>query len=165
METTLEQNPTKVATKWAVIYVITGIVITYVFQFLNVDQNSLMRKKISGEISRKTLRFCYTMSHRVAQYVNEVKCKSTTHYIYSKNADPYRFIDLLQSGIVKADDELYANDCLAEDVVLEKIHKNNWVGLIQNNMLINNEKFDPMKRLPMYSAIDRLRQLFPVGDR
>jgi len=40
METTLEQNSTKVATKWALIYVVTGIVITYLFQFLNVDQTS-----------------------------------------------------------------------------------------------------------------------------
>jgi hypothetical protein len=33
-------NATKVATKWAVIYVITSIVITYLFQLLNIDQNS-----------------------------------------------------------------------------------------------------------------------------
>lgn len=43
METTIVQNPTKVATKWAIIYVVTGIVITYVFQFLNVDQNSSVK--------------------------------------------------------------------------------------------------------------------------
>ena len=33
-------NPTKVATKWALIYIGTSIVITYIFQFLNIDQNS-----------------------------------------------------------------------------------------------------------------------------
>jgi hypothetical protein len=33
-------NATRVATKWAIIYVITSIVITYLFQLLNVDQNS-----------------------------------------------------------------------------------------------------------------------------
>jgi hypothetical protein len=33
-------NPTKIATKWAVIYVVTSIVITYLFQFMNIDQNS-----------------------------------------------------------------------------------------------------------------------------
>lgn len=36
----LPLNPTKVATKWALIYVLTSIVITYVFQFLNIDQSS-----------------------------------------------------------------------------------------------------------------------------
>jgi hypothetical protein len=39
MENTIP-NPTKIATKWAVIYVVTSIVITYLFQFLNVDQTS-----------------------------------------------------------------------------------------------------------------------------
>jgi len=34
------QNPTKVATKWAVIYTLTAIVITYAFEFLNVDPQS-----------------------------------------------------------------------------------------------------------------------------
>jgi len=43
METTIttpKQNATKVATKWALLYALTAIVITYAFQFLNVDQNS-----------------------------------------------------------------------------------------------------------------------------
>lgn len=31
-------NPTKVATKWALIYLITSIVITFAMQFLNIDQ-------------------------------------------------------------------------------------------------------------------------------
>ena|ERR1700743_3121950 len=34
------QNATKVATKWALIYTITAIVITYICQFLNVDLDS-----------------------------------------------------------------------------------------------------------------------------
>ena len=33
-------NATKVATKWALIYILTSIVITYLFQILNIDQNS-----------------------------------------------------------------------------------------------------------------------------
>ena len=34
------QNSTKVATKWALIYTITAIVLTYAFEFLNADPNS-----------------------------------------------------------------------------------------------------------------------------
>ena len=37
---TLAVNPTKIATKWALIYVAVSIVITYTFQFLSIDQNS-----------------------------------------------------------------------------------------------------------------------------
>ncbi|MFD0793695.1 DUF4199 domain-containing protein [Mucilaginibacter litoreus] len=37
---TVTPNPTKIATKWALIYVLVSIVITYTFQFLDIDQNS-----------------------------------------------------------------------------------------------------------------------------
>jgi hypothetical protein len=40
METPLKQNATKIATKWAFIYLITAIVITYACQFLNVPSDS-----------------------------------------------------------------------------------------------------------------------------
>lgn len=43
METIVVQNPTKVATKWALIYAATGIIITYAFQFLNVDPTSSLK--------------------------------------------------------------------------------------------------------------------------
>jgi hypothetical protein len=42
MQTT-SQNPTKVATKWALIYVITGIIITYAIQLLALDPNSAVK--------------------------------------------------------------------------------------------------------------------------
>jgi hypothetical protein len=45
METTLTPAPnaTKVATKWALINALTGIVITYLFQFMNIDQASSVK--------------------------------------------------------------------------------------------------------------------------
>jgi hypothetical protein len=39
----VKQSSTNVSAKWAVIYVITSIVITYTFQFLNIDQSSSAR--------------------------------------------------------------------------------------------------------------------------
>lgn len=36
-------NPTAIATKWALIYVVVSIVITYGFQLLNIDQNSSVK--------------------------------------------------------------------------------------------------------------------------
>lgn len=36
-------NPTKIATKWALINVLTAIIITYAFEFLNADQNSPLK--------------------------------------------------------------------------------------------------------------------------
>lgn len=132
---------------------------------LHVGLDGSEQEKISREISRLSLRFCYTMAHRVAQYVSDVKCESTTHYLYSANSDPAKFIDLLKSGVVRADDEIYANDCLDENVILEKIYNKSWTDFISTSMVGNNEAFYPIKRRWMYRAIDRLRQLFPVGDR
>ncbi|HEY0244822.1 MAG TPA: DUF4199 domain-containing protein [Mucilaginibacter sp.] len=44
METTTPvQNATKLATKWAFVYLITAVIITYAFQFLNVDTNSPLK--------------------------------------------------------------------------------------------------------------------------
>jgi len=43
METKVIANPTKVATKWALIYTATAIVITYATEFLNVDPNSSVK--------------------------------------------------------------------------------------------------------------------------
>src|SRR6187402_1054305 len=40
MEQRVKSNPTKVATKWALIYTATAIVITYASEFLDVDINS-----------------------------------------------------------------------------------------------------------------------------
>lgn len=40
MEASLKPTPTKVATKWAFFYLIASIVLTYVFQFINLDPNS-----------------------------------------------------------------------------------------------------------------------------
>jgi hypothetical protein len=37
---TVKQGSGKVAAKWSLIYIITSIVITYAFQFLNIDQSS-----------------------------------------------------------------------------------------------------------------------------
>jgi hypothetical protein len=39
----LSANPTKIATKWAAIYLVVSIVITYTFQFLNIDQASSVK--------------------------------------------------------------------------------------------------------------------------
>ncbi|MDB5002953.1 MAG: hypothetical protein JWQ34_1178 [Mucilaginibacter sp.] len=39
----VKNNPTKVATKWALINALTAIIITYAFEFLNVDPNSPLK--------------------------------------------------------------------------------------------------------------------------
>jgi hypothetical protein len=40
---TERNNPTRVATKWALINALTAIIITYAFEFLNVDQTSPLK--------------------------------------------------------------------------------------------------------------------------
>jgi hypothetical protein len=43
IKSTVKNNPTKVATKWALINALTAIIITYAFEFLNVDPNSSLK--------------------------------------------------------------------------------------------------------------------------
>jgi hypothetical protein len=39
----LAPNPTKVATKWALIYLVAAIIITYIIQFFQLDSNTLVK--------------------------------------------------------------------------------------------------------------------------
>lgn len=43
MAPTTTQNPTKVATKWALIYLLAAIILTYAYQYLNIDLKSPVR--------------------------------------------------------------------------------------------------------------------------
>jgi len=58
-----------------------------------------------GLIARLTLRFAYNMVHRVPQYTRFVRAETTTRFKYDLSADPQRFIDLLRTGELRADDD------------------------------------------------------------
>ncbi len=83
--------------------------------------DALERDERRATISRLTLRFAYTMAHRVPQYTRFVRADATTRFRYDLSADPQRFIDLLTTGELRADDEGQAEDSADEDAVLQQI--------------------------------------------
>jgi hypothetical protein len=122
------------------------------------------RRAAQKRLPRQTLRFAYTMVHRVPQYVDAVKAEATTRFRYDFDADPTRFIELLRSGVLRADDEGCAPDTSEEDEVLARIAARDWQGLL------DALEPDPAERRPLrrrfpFQPLDAIRQHMPVGDR
>jgi hypothetical protein len=118
----------------------------------------------AAQIARQTLRFCHTMVYRIAQYVPQVRCVTTTRYEYRDGADPQRFIDLLRSGVLQADDAAAASDSTAEDEVLELIAARDWEKLLDASPVATQPALHPVRRRWMFRPVDRLREALPRGD-
>lgn len=115
-------------------------------------------------IPRLTLRFAYSMVHRVPQYTRFVRADATTRFRYDMNADPDRFIELLRSGELRADDEECADDTRAEDHVLERIKRRDWHGLL-DALEPDARSYEPVRRRLLFRPVDSMRRVLPVGDR
>jgi hypothetical protein len=114
--------------------------------------------------ARQTLRFCYTMAYRVAQYTRFVKAEATTRYHYDLAADGGRFISLLRGGALLADDDACATDCAEEDEVLELIDARKWTALRTLPSTTIGE-YAPLRRRFLARPIDLISRWKPVGGR
>jgi hypothetical protein len=115
-------------------------------------------------IASRTLRFAYTMIHRVPQYVRFVRAETPTRFRYDFDADPQRFVELLQTGRLCADDEAFAADGAEEDVVLEQIAHRDWTGLLEA-LAPEPRTLSSLRRRLLFRPIDTVRAWLPVGDR
>lgn len=122
------------------------------------------RVQAQAHIAKQTLRFAYTMVHRIPQYTEFVRAETTTRFRYDHRADPQRFVDLLRTGELKADDSSYASDSSAEDAVLKIIGERDWQRILDGAPL-SAPPLEPMQRRWMFRPIDRVRTWMPVGDR
>jgi hypothetical protein len=127
---------------------------------LDADEQARLR----GRLARLTLRFAYTMVHRVPQYTDFVHAETPTRFKYDMAADPRRFIDLLRSGELRADDEAFAPDTREEDEVLAHIGAGDWQGLV-DSLAPDTRSYVPVKRRLLFQPIDSVRERMPVGDR
>jgi hypothetical protein len=130
---------------------------------VTLDKDVMQRR--AAEIARKTLRFAYTMIYRMPQYVDYVRCMTTTRYEYREGADPQRLIDLLSTGELQADDAVYATGEAEEDGVLASVADRDWQGLIDDvpDPIYAPRRF--VKRRMMFRPLDALREAMPRGDR
>ncbi|MBN9007086.1 MAG: hypothetical protein J0H40_16930 [Rhizobiales bacterium] len=116
------------------------------------------------EIARRTLRFCYTIAYRVPQYVDAVTCVSTTNYKYLEDTDPDRIIELIQTGILKADDASSAVDYVGENAILGLVSERRWFELTEaepENRLMTRHH---LMRRPLFRAFNSMRPWWPKGD-
>ncbi|HEX5686709.1 MAG TPA: hypothetical protein VFY73_22095 [Ideonella sp.] len=128
----------------------------------DLDAQDLARRL--SDIPRLTLRFAYTMVHRIPQYTNFVRAEATTRYKYDMSADPQRFVDLMCGGDLRADDESSADDTIGEDDVLARIAARDWQGIL-DALPPDTRTYVPVKRRLVFQPIDRVRQWMPLGDR
>jgi len=119
---------------------------------------------VRESIARRTLRFAYTMIHRVPQYTNEVRALATTDFRYAGDVDPGRFINLLQGGELQADDEAHDESPDAENEVLERIALRDWQSLI-GDPRSDPRTYWPLRRRLMFRPVDGIRSRMPLGDR
>lgn len=131
---------------------------------LNVHSNESDRMLTSGRISRQALRFCYSMVYRVAQFVEFVRCVTTTKYEYFDGANPERLIDLIRRGELAPDNDAFAQNESEEDGVLATIRAHQWDQLYSDLSPVKGGLQRVVRRRWAYRAVDGIRAAFPRGD-
>lgn len=122
------------------------------------------REQRSARIARQTLRFAYTMNFRLSQYVDQVRCVTTTRYEYFEDADLDRLPTLLRTGVLQADDASCASDLRGENEVLGLIAARQWRALLESATVAPNALRRVVQRRWFLRPIDRLRETLPRGD-
>ena len=130
---------------------------------LRVNLAEADQKVIATQVRRMTLRFAYTITHRVPQYVDFVKCETTTRYAYKDGGDGNRLVEMLKSGELMPDDAECAENDQSEEVVLELMREKRWEDLIQHPKESSTHR--PLKRRFPYAGIDVIRGFMRHGDR
>lgn len=123
------------------------------------------RRRTEALIAQRTLRYAYTMVYRVPQYVDHVRCVTTTRVEYREGADPERVVKLLRGGALQPDDHAAGDDPREEEKVLASVARRDWQQLLS---AVPAQKLRPRRsvgRRILYRPIDRLRDVFPRGDR
>ena len=131
---------------------------------LNVDLDEAEREQRSANIARQTLRFAYTMNFRLSQYVDYVRCVTTTRFEYFQGADLNRLPNLLRTGVLQADDDTFANDQTGENEVLAVIAARQWQTLLESAPRTINTQRRNVQRRWFLRSIDHLREALPRGD-
>jgi hypothetical protein len=115
-------------------------------------------------LRRFGLRFCYTMSRRLPQYAEHVRAVTSSQYRYPAGADPQRFIDILRTGQLHADDEDFAAGEADEDAVTAKMEAGAWNELVAPAPP-QDDSAQRVQRRWLLRPVDYIREKMPVGDR
>jgi hypothetical protein len=132
---------------------------------LLVDQDPVSRAAAEDHQRRQALRYSYTSTHRIPQFVGHVRADSSFQYRYLPGADPSRFTELVRTGQLRADDETFASDTAEEERVLEQMRAGSWTTLCETEQASIAERGEPFRRRPLFMPIDFVRSHMKIGDR
>lgn len=130
---------------------------------LRADLSAAAQEEVASGVRRSSLRFAYTITHRIPQYVNHVKCVNPTQYMYKAGADGKRLIDMLRSGEIVADDEQWAQSEADEAGILEMLRQKRWMDLIGEHE--EPQRYTRIRRRFPFNHLDSIRGLMRHGDR
>lgn len=122
------------------------------------------QRAAARNLRRFGLRFCYTMSRRLPQYAEQVRAVTSSQYRYPAGADPQRFVDILRTGQLHADDERCAVSQADEDAVIAKMEAGAWSDLVAPP-LPQDDSAQRVQRRWLLRPVDYIREKMPVGDR
>lgn len=130
---------------------------------LQVDLPPEEQRAEERKLRRFGMRFCYTFSRRLPQYAQYVRAVSSSQYRYPPGADPQRFIDILRTGRLRADDESFASSEAEEDAIVAKMEDGAWKDLVAppSDMAATQR----VQRRWLLRPVDYIRDKMPVGDR
>jgi hypothetical protein len=131
---------------------------------LQVDLPQGEQRAAERRLRRLGMRFCYTFSRRLPQYAQHVRAVSSSQYRYPAGADPQRFIDILRTGKLRADDETFAQTQAEEDAVIAKIEAGAWSELVAPAPP-GDDSARRVQRRWLLRPVDYIRDKMPVGDR
>jgi hypothetical protein len=131
---------------------------------LQVDATATEQAALQRQLRRLALRFCYTMTNRLPQYVAHVRALSSWQYRYPPGADPQRILEIIRSGRLQADDAAFADNEESENEVLQRMEAGDWSALIpgpQDDL----SSAPRVNRRWLLRPVDFVRRKMPVGDR
>lgn len=129
---------------------------------LRCEMSEPERSKAEDLVRRQTLRFAYTITHRVAQYVDYVRCIDPTRYVYKAGADPRRIIGILENNRLTPDDAEFAPSTSDEDTVLENMKNLGWSEFVIESTS-GSELMEIARRKP-FGLVDSIRDRMQRGD-
>lgn len=131
---------------------------------LNINLSSDEKTKESEKIIRYTIRFCYTMANRIAQYVPYIRSINPTKYVYNNGADVNKIIELITTGKLDADNKIYANDTSEENEVIAILRKKEWHHFSEYyHSHRDMENAATLNRRPIFNYINKIRDKLPAG--
>jgi hypothetical protein len=130
---------------------------------LDVDLPPEGKAAAAHRLRRLALRFCYTFSRRLPQYARQVHALSSSQYRYAPDAEPQRFIDIVRTGQLRADDDAFSPDEAEEDTVLALMEQHAWGELVAHAPPA--EPSVRVHRRWLLRPVDYIREKMPVGDR